>query len=80
MHYTTSSYYERPVLLDMSEGSDTGEMINIVIYDIDSDYERNQESGVLGYFKASDYYSTVIADAYENELGENIYTNVGNNV
>ena len=77
MHYTTSSYYERPVLLDMSEGSDTGEMINIVIYDIDSDYERNQESGVLGYFKASDYYSTVIADAYENELGENIYTNVG---
>ena len=37
--------------------SDTGSMVNIVVYDIGGDYTVGQDSGVVGYFWPKDYYS-----------------------
>ena len=37
--------------------SDTGSMVNIVVYDIGGDYKVDQDSGVVGYFWPKDYYS-----------------------
>ncbi|WP_191016368.1 hypothetical protein [Treponema zioleckii] len=45
--------------LPMSENSDTGEKINIVIYDIGSDYNATNQCGVLGYFYAKDYFTPI---------------------
>lgn len=36
-------------------GSDTGSMINIVVYDIGGDYEKDKLSGVYGLFYSADY-------------------------
>ena len=36
--------------------SDTGTMVNIVIYDIGADHTNDDSSGVLGYFYSRDYY------------------------
>ncbi|MBQ6057016.1 MAG: hypothetical protein IJJ70_01935 [Treponema sp.] len=44
--------------IDMETYSDTGDIINIVLYDIGVDYSQNQSGGVLGYFYAKDYYYT----------------------
>lgn len=41
----------------MSDYSETGEIVNIVIYDIGKDYSNNTNSGsVVGYFYAKDYF------------------------
>ncbi len=40
----------------MEKLSDTGTMVNIVIYDIGADHSNDDASGVLGYFYAKDYY------------------------
>lgn len=45
-------------LINMETYSDTGNIINIVLYDIGVDYTKNQNGGVLGYFYAKDYYYT----------------------
>lgn len=45
------------ILDDISNVSDTGEMVNIVVYDIGGDYKEGQTSGVVGYFWPKDYYS-----------------------
>lgn len=37
--------------------SDTGAMVNIVLYDIGNDYGSISSCGVVGYFYARDYYS-----------------------
>lgn len=50
---------ESEVILDagnISTASDTGSMVNIVIYDIDGDYSSSQKGGVFGFFWAKDYY------------------------
>lgn len=39
----------------MASNSDTGEMINIVLYDIGADYKQSSQCGVLGYFYSKDY-------------------------
>lgn len=39
----------------MASNSDTGEMINIVLYDIGADYNQSSQCGVLGYFYSKDY-------------------------
>lgn len=36
--------------------SDTGTKINIVVYDIGADYSSDNQTGVVGYFYAKDYY------------------------
>jgi len=36
--------------------SDTGSMVNIVVYDIANDYSKGQTGGTVGYFYAKDYY------------------------
>ncbi len=41
----------------MSSYSDTGKIVNIVLYDIGADYGKSSQCGVLGYFYAKDYYS-----------------------
>ncbi len=41
--------------------SDTGSMVNIVLYDIGNDYGSSSTCGVLGYFYARDYYSQALA-------------------
>lgn len=48
-------------LVDISSGSDTGTKVNIVVYDIEGDYEPGQEGGTLGYFWAKDYYTAAAA-------------------
>ncbi len=51
------------VVKDISNVSDTGKKVNIVVYDIGGDYKPGQSSGVLGYFWAKDYYSKAYATA-----------------
>ncbi len=41
----------------ITEVSDTGETVNIVLYDIEGDYKAGQMSGTFGYFWAKDYYA-----------------------
>lgn len=52
----------------MSKFSDTGPKVNIVVYDIASDYKAGQSGGTVGYFYAKDYYYQVNngAAAYSN--------------
>ena len=42
--------------VEMEKLSDTGSVVNIVIYDIGDDHSESDSSGVLGYFYAKDYY------------------------
>lgn len=48
---------QKEMLQDITDVSDTGVMVNIVVYDIGGDYKVGQDSGVLGYFWPKDYYS-----------------------
>lgn len=41
---------------DIKTLSDTGEKINIVVYDIGDDYGKSSQTGVAGYFYSKDYY------------------------
>lgn len=43
-------------IVDIKTLSDTGEKINIVVYDIGSDYGKSSQTGVVGYFYSKDYY------------------------
>ena len=40
----------------METYSDTGAMVNIVVYDIGADYASDASGGTVGYFYAKDYY------------------------
>lgn len=40
----------------MEYTSDTGKLVNIVIYDIAGDYNSGKRRGVVGYFHSKDYY------------------------
>lgn len=48
---------KQETLVPIYDVSDTEEMVNIVVYDIEGDYKPSQASGVLGYFWPKDYYS-----------------------
>ena len=63
-------------LIDMETYSDTGTIINIVLYDIGVDYSQNQNGGVLGYFYAKDYYYTG-GEKYSGSNAILNYTNQG---
>lgn len=43
-------------LYSMDGYSDTGTIVNIVLYDIGNDYNSKTKCGVLGYFYSKDYY------------------------
>ncbi len=43
-------------IVDIKTLSDTGEKINIVVYDIGNDYGSSSQTGVAGYFYSKDYY------------------------
>lgn len=42
--------------IDMASKSDTGTLVNILLYDIGNDYSSSNASGVIGYFSSKDYY------------------------
>ena len=42
--------------IDMASESDTGTLVNILLYDIGADYSSSNASGVIGYFSSKDYY------------------------
>ena len=52
----------------MSSYSDTGKIVNIVVYDIGNDYSTKQSGGTVGYFYSKDYYYNYnkSAAAYSN--------------
>ncbi len=58
--------------VDMSTFSDTGTIVNIVVYDIGNDYGSTSQCGVLGYFYAKDYFTKI--DSTSNPIG---YSNQG---
>ena len=62
--------------IEMSKYSDTGTIINIVLYDIGVDYTKDQNGGVLGYFYAKDYYYTG-GQTYSGSNAILNYTNQG---
>ena len=51
---------------NISNVSDTGTKVNIVVYDIRDDYESNDQSGILGYFWAKDYYTSASASYFKD--------------
>lgn len=53
----TTNKVSEAAIYDMSSYSDTGTKINIVIYDIGTDYDSSNQCGVLGYFYAKDYFT-----------------------
>lgn len=63
-NYSNNSMSE----VDMS-GYDTGTMVNIVVYDIASDYTSSSGSstGIVGYFYCKDYYtsSSTVSGSYD---------------
>lgn len=58
----------------LSSASETGEKINIVIYDIGDDYNNYKVNGVAGYFWSKDYFEKSSSYSYDSALK---YTNVG---
>lgn len=42
--------------IGMASKSDTGTLVNILLYDIGNDYSSSNASGVIGYFSSKDYY------------------------
>ena len=52
----------------MSAVSDTGTKVNIVVYDIEGDYIKEQDSGTAGYFWAKDYYTPDSKDFYNDDI------------
>lgn len=63
-----------PLLTDVS---DTGEKVNIVVYDIFSDYRSSAEGGVYGYFWSKDYFTQNYAKALGSDAGVIKYSNEG---
>lgn len=62
--------------LSMDSYSDTGTMVNIVIYDIGADYESSSSSGIVGYFYAKDYFypaSTVSSSSIYSKSNKGKY-------
>lgn len=51
---------------NISNVSDTGSKVNIVVYDIEDDYKTGQASGVAGYFWAKDYYTSASASYFKD--------------
>ena len=61
----------------ISDVSDTGSTVNIVLYDIDGDYkdDENFSDGTAGFFFSKDYYKTTKELSGDNEVLN--YSNVG---
>lgn len=53
-------------IVDIKTLSDTGEKINIVVYDIGNDYGKSSQTGIAGYFYSKDYYYASSADLASN--------------
>lgn len=54
--------------------SDTGEKINIVVYDIGNDYGQSSQTGVAGYFYSKDYYYASAEDLASSSGSEIVGT------
>ena len=61
----------------ISDVSDTGSTVNIVLYDIDGDYkdDENFSDGTAGFFFSKDYYKTTTELSGDNEVLN--YSNAG---
>ena len=62
---------------EITDSSDTGSTVNIVLYDIDGDYkdDENFSEGTAGFFFSKDYYKTTKALSGDNEVLN--YSNAG---
>lgn len=47
---------EKTVWIPMNEASETGTMVNILLYDIEDDYKEGSKNGIYGYFTNGDYF------------------------
>ncbi|MDR2446543.1 MAG: hypothetical protein LBD58_04540 [Treponema sp.] len=54
-------------------GRDGDLKIQMLVYDIDGDYKRNQTSGVFGYFWAKDFYTQAGAGKLKTNFAEIFY-------
>ena len=59
----------------ITSASDTGSMVNIVLYDIAADYDTGSSSGVAGYFYSRDYYKASVAS--QSNVGKYFYIDSG---
>ena len=68
--------YAYQQLADINDHSDTGEMVNIVVYDIGNDYynSADTQTGVVGYFYAKDYFANTSTASSSNVISK---SNVG---
>lgn len=48
--------FKNPIEYSMTENSPTGTRINLLLYDISSDYTESQTSGIMGFFTSGDYF------------------------
>ncbi|MCR5605746.1 MAG: hypothetical protein K6F69_02875 [Treponema sp.] len=48
--------------ISMNKASNTGTMINIVVYDIGNDFSKSSSNTIVGYFHSKDYYASGIAN------------------
>lgn len=55
-------------LTNISNVSNTGKKVNIVVYDIAGDYTDDQDAGTFGYFYPKDYYTPESASFYEDAI------------
>lgn len=62
--------YQGNSIKSMNNYSDTGTKVNIVVYDIAADFGQNDNSNIVGYFYAKDYY-------YDYANGVAKYSNCG---
>ena len=62
---------------EITDSSDTGSTVNIVLYDIDGDYkdDENFSEGTAGFFFSKDYYKTTKSLSGDNEVLN--YSNAG---
>lgn len=57
----------------MGAASDTGEKVNIVLFDIEGDYTSGQSGGVLGYFSPTDYFDSKYSGFLDSNEGKYFY-------
>ncbi|MBN1615730.1 MAG: hypothetical protein JW875_00345 [Spirochaetales bacterium] len=63
-----------PLDTDNLGGVDQDERIQILVYDIGSDFEANQSSGILGFFWGKDYYPDSYTSSYDPAAFGSSYT------
>ncbi len=74
LEYIYTSNTKRTAIKNVS---DTGSMVNIVLYDIANDYYEGQTGGVAGYFFSRDYYDSSLSGTETSNVGKYFYIDSG---